>query len=678
MIRIPLNQQWQQPNTSDLFGTGIFSSKNINLDELGYLKLAPRTVSIASEEDAANLGLPLSIGRIDAGAFLAVTDDEPFEIDLSETSISVAEDTDSDNPSFTADSSGRFWQNRWHTTTTDGLIYKAGSSWTDASVSLTSGVAHPTEVFRNRNTFCIGNGNEVVQVDTSYSASGPAQLELPSDFEVIGLAYSGLQLGIVTRLSDDLEGQNQDAYFFTWDGASAEAGPGVPIGSDAGVAVVAYKGTFVVLTRKGQLLLWNGGGFDELASFPIYFSKTTWGDFLNRVANGDILQVDGDQILVNVSFDLDQYGKRKEGYAPFNPGGVWCFDPKAAGVYHRYAPSASAMSQIEVDDSDVNAGTDVLTVSGGTLPPTGSVMRYVFANTSDPIGGLSEGEDYYLIKLTSSTFKLATSRANALAGTAIDITDAGGTVHYFAAIDVLDYGAIYTKNTGGVALMGEQEAIYDHVIFGAEISDYDSTSSYNHLQLSVPDLENRGYVITPWIVSSGTEDQAQGATVHFRPLRDDDQIIVKAKTRRIAGLPVHTVQQGQTCSWQSSTAFTTTADLSDAKTAFDAGVEIECEIIAGAGAGVLAKVSALTEASGTYTVTLAEEIIGAASGRYCQAQLDNFTHLKTLTASSLENDECHASVPLGAPASEVMWKVEMRGVGTTIRSLDVQTVLRKP
>lgn len=678
MIRIPLNRQWQQSNSSDLFGTGIFSSKNICLDEAGYLKLAPRTVSIASEEDVAHLGLPLSIGRIDAGAFLAVTDDEPFEIDLSDTSISVSEDTDTGNPALSPDSSGRFWQNRWHATTDDGLVYKSGSDWTDTSISLTSGVAHPTEVFRNRNTLCIGNGNEVMQVDTSYSDADIDQLVLPADYEVIGLAYSGLQLGIVTRLSDDIEGQNQDAYFFTWDGSSAEAGPGVPIGSDAGVAIVPYKGSFVLLTRKGQLLLWNGGGFDELASFPIYFSKTTWGDFLNRVANGDILQVDGDQILANVSFDLDQFGKRQEAYASFSHSGVWCLDLKAGGLYQRYSPSVSTMNQVRVNDSGIDTSTNVFTAFSGTLPETGAVMRYVFANAGDEIGGLTKREDYYLIKLTSSTFKLATTRANALAGTAIDITDVGGTVHYFAAIDVLDYGAIYTKNTGGVALMGEQEAIYDHVVFGAEIFDYDSTSSYNHLQLSVPDLENRGYVLTPWIVSSGTEDQAQGARVHFRPLRDDDQIIVKAKTRRIAGLPVHTVQKSQTCSWQSSTAFTTTADLSDAKAAFDAGVEIECEIIAGAGAGMLAKVSALTEASGTYTVTLAEEIIGAASGRYCQAQLDNFTHLKTLTASSLENDECHASVPLGAPASEVMWKVEMRGVGTTIRSLDVQTVLRKP
>lgn len=677
MIRIPLNQQWQQPNNSDLFGTGIFASKNIVLDEAGYLTLSSRTVSIASEEDLSNLGLPLSLGRVDAGAFHVVTTDEPFEVDLSATSISTAEDTDTDNPTLTQNSSGRFWQNRWYVTDDNGLFYKSGSSWTDASVSLTSGVAHPTEVFRNRNTFCIGNGNEVVQIDTSHSDTDLDQLQLPSDFEVIGLAYSGSQLGILTRLSDDIEGQSQDAYFFVWDGGSAEASAGVPIGSDAGVSIHPYKGSFVVLTRKGQKLFWNGGGFDELASFPIYYKRVNWGDFLNRVANGDTMAVDGDLILSNVAFDVDQYGKRQEGYVPYCPSGVWCFDPKAGGLYHRHAPSVSTMSRVQVNDSGVSTSDNVLTAASGTLPDTGAVMRYMFANSSSEIGGLSEGEDYYLIKLTSTTFKLALTHADALAGTAIDITDAGGTVHYFAAIDVLDYGAIYTKNTGGIALMGEQEVIYDHLIFGAEILDYDSISSYNHLQVTVPDLENRGYILLPWIVSQGAKDRTHKATVHFLPLQDDDAIIVKAKTKRLPGLPVHTVQRAQSCAWQSSTSFTTTADLSDAKTAFDNEVELECEIIAGAGSGVLAKVSNITLTSGTYTVTLAEEIIGAASGRYCQAQFDNFTYLKTITASSPENDDGFADAPLGVPASAVMWKVEVRGVRTTIRNVDTYPVPNK-
>ena len=44
-------------------------------------------------------------------------------------------------------------------------------------------------------------------------------------------------------------------------------------------------------------------------------------------------------------------------------------------------------------------------------------------------GGLSLATDYYVIKVTDSTCKLATSYANAIAGTAINITDAGTGTH---------------------------------------------------------------------------------------------------------------------------------------------------------------------------------------------------------------------------------------------------------
>ncbi len=78
-----------------------------------------------------------------------------------------------------------------------------------------------------------------------------------------------------------------------------------------------------------------------------------------------------------------------------------------------------------------DASTDVITYTSTTSLPsnllTGTRVR-VSSSTTLP-AGLAAATDYYLIKVTDSTSKLATSYANAIAGTAIDITDAGTGTH---------------------------------------------------------------------------------------------------------------------------------------------------------------------------------------------------------------------------------------------------------
>lgn len=74
------------------------------------------------------------------------------------------------------------------------------------------------------------------------------------------------------------------------------------------------------------------------------------------------------------------------------------------------------------------AGTDVCTATGDTiLTDTGAEV--VFTTTGTLPAGLSLLTTYYLIYQSASTFKVATSLANAFAGTAIDITDTGSGTH---------------------------------------------------------------------------------------------------------------------------------------------------------------------------------------------------------------------------------------------------------
>lgn len=83
------------------------------------------------------------------------------------------------------------------------------------------------------------------------------------------------------------------------------------------------------------------------------------------------------------------------------------------------------------DTFTADAGTDIITMTSTANIPsnilTGTRVRLTTTTTLP--AGLATATDYYVIKVTDSTFKLATSYANAIAGTAINITDAGTGTH---------------------------------------------------------------------------------------------------------------------------------------------------------------------------------------------------------------------------------------------------------
>lgn len=83
------------------------------------------------------------------------------------------------------------------------------------------------------------------------------------------------------------------------------------------------------------------------------------------------------------------------------------------------------------DTFTADAGTDVCTwTSTANIPSnilTGTRVRLTTTTTLP--AGLATATDYYVIKVSDTTFSLATSYANAVAGTAINITDAGTGTH---------------------------------------------------------------------------------------------------------------------------------------------------------------------------------------------------------------------------------------------------------
>lgn len=660
---------------SDLMGN-ISYTKNINLDEQGYVKLSQRTVQLQSEKIDANMELPLALGRTFGAStidFVMVSSEDAFNISISNSAITVTEDTSTGNPVYTLDSHGKFFHNLWVVTDDNDFFSKDLSTgdYTDGG-NLTTGVAHPIEVFRNKNLICFGNGNTVV----AYSESGGSftlvsTLTLPVDYEVIGLAYSNYTMGVITQLSSVIEGQNQDAFFFAWDGATTEAKQGIGIGSDRALGIYPYKGSFVVLTRAGQLRYFTGGGWQELAQLPFYFRDVTFGTSYNRDMYGDIMQVEGDIIYINYNGLVASHGEKYQQYLENNPGGVMVYDPEV-GLYHRYSHSVSPVSMLTVTGANVNTSTDIMTKTAGTIPSTGSPIKYT-SDKSQQIGGLKTPKIYYCIKHTSSTFSLAETKELALSGVKIDLTSTGATNNYFLALEVYDYGTTLANNVGAMAMIGTDNGICNSLIFGSQLSDFDSASRYNSLNLVVSGFDNRGYFVTSKGTTDNVSDTNQEVLVKYKPLKETDKIILKYKGKELVGLPVSTPQARTSgvnqCSWLGTDLFTTTADLEDAKTAIDAGVELECEVIAGAGAGTMTKISTITYESGTYSVQLAEDVDGASSGRYCDIIIDNWTVVGQITSDDTDG---YKEIPIGESSKFYKLKVELRGSDVTIE--DIQPV----
>jgi len=93
---------------------------------------------------------------------------------------------------------------------------------------------------------------------------------------------------------------------------------------------------------------------------------------------------------------------------------------ETAGVLLEYTVAASTAKTFA--DADVNTTTDRITITSHGYY-TG---RKVAATSSGTLPGGLSATNYYVIKVDANTIKLASSMANAVAGTAVDITSAAG------------------------------------------------------------------------------------------------------------------------------------------------------------------------------------------------------------------------------------------------------------
>lgn len=85
-----------------------------------------------------------------------------------------------------------------------------------------------------------------------------------------------------------------------------------------------------------------------------------------------------------------------------------------------------ALANLDFVDGDVNTGTDVITETAHGMTTGNGPFRLSTTGVLPTGTGIAVDTNVWIIAPTADTYKLATSKANALAGTAIDITAASG------------------------------------------------------------------------------------------------------------------------------------------------------------------------------------------------------------------------------------------------------------
>lgn len=651
IIPNPESRKHSQTNRNDVSGT-IVSSKNINLDEEAYIKLSPGSFAVMTTDDDADFDTADAINIGDGKVF--INSDEVFSGDISFNALSnLSSDTNSPSPG-PEDDNIFFNDTQVVSDGTTVRYLSASSTWTNIT-GLTIADSHPTclAVFDGQNGLMIGHGNRVDLVDTSWALD--QTLILPNEYKVSSMTSNGSVAYIGTR--HDASGE---AKMFIWDGAGASASQSYGIETFEIAALRPANSSVIAFSSDGRLLRFNGGGFDELATLPVYITEEIYGDETNdysKVTNRGMV-VDGNQVFVFAPSVLETAQR----YLVNMSGGIWCFDPNV-GYYHRYSPSLSPSTDETITTGNVDIATNEFTVA--TAPKTGTPVFYDGAS-GDLIAELREVTPYFAIKVDATTIKLAASEADALAGTAIDISTTGNNAQDFIYIETFDYGQQFLDNRASVAVIGNSMRNSNYagrVICTAEARDEvlgqkTTLSTYNQ------NLPNRGYVVLPRLYSSDKDDKFQAINIKHGDLSTHDSIVVKYRTSTPHQYPIDVRNDisgnlGDVAgTWTSTTTFTTTHDISQAQ------VGDEVELIAGAGSGFMAHIQSISVDAGTYTVTLDEAYIFATTNDKFMFVIDNWRKLGTITADSL-ND----SLRIDSVGQYLQIKIELRGIETKI--LDV-------
>lgn len=636
-------------------------TKNIDLSEKGYIKLSAPMCKIFSSEAAeggdVDFQVPIDIFAWDNGVYKVITDDQAFNFTLS--GISLSEDTgftDWSDTSRVIEWVGGLW----HINGASDVQSYTGTTGTTTYAQVINKALDFIELFTNKNTLVGAIANVLWQYNTSYANT--TNLTVPANFVITGNAYSNNFMGVITRTT---KGQG-NAYFFTWDGATTSANSGFPINDPYILAIRAYKSSWILVTSSGQLLYFNGGGFQEIGYLPTFKFEENLISLEpgTEIQFGNLIDVDGDIIYVNCA-SAPEFSSNMKPYRPGFSGGMYCYDQQV-GFYHR-----SALSYSRYIKENVSVSSDVITSSATHFLKTGDE---VWLEADDL--GLTGSRVYFAIVQTSTTFRLADTYADALANIPVSITN--GTLNGLSWVKRTDFGieTVPLRNLGFVKKVKNYDGFNDSGVTPTFLGGYVKPNNVasdrvSVLNAAVPVMSNRGYFITSKFQTSNLEDVWQSVAVKYQKLSPQSSIIVKAKTKDQEAIVVGDASlfaagtyTGSLVTWDANgTHFETSFDISEAE------VGDEVHVFDGAGAGQSAHITAITLVGSIYHVDIDEELRGITSNAKSCVSIDKWKKIGVIESD--ENNQKEFALGDFSPTLEV--KVELRGVGVRVNEIVIMS-----
>jgi hypothetical protein len=672
MISLPGSKRtWAVSQASDLFGN-IAATKNIDFDRAGYLALAKQAMVLYSQGDNSSFTAPIAFAADNSNLYV-ITSSGIFKVSLSSDNPVTSQIVVGGTPNVGFYSDVEFFQAVLHVTDTSSMSsYNPGGGgvWTSRVTGLSSSYPHPMCRHGGRQTLVVADGNVLRQYDTSYTRDTVNELTIPAEYVIEWIPYRQNYLYIGTR---NIAGGN--AALFVWAGAGVGNDGQYDVQADWIYSGCIYQSYIAAVTSAGQLLAFNGSGFNELANFPIYYTDLPWTssaattNLIGNVASRG-MAASGDDLLicVNGAPNLGQ-GEPQGKYLLEMPSGLWKFDP-AVGLYHK--AGANYKTHQTLQPTEIDSNRLVLPSAHNAL--TGDA---VYCASQNGITGVTGGQTYYAIVETGATtaLQLALSRADAFNGRSISISGTPNSLDLFAFATYDSMGGGQITNAGPVFVPGKlrpNSFFSSEVIFGANAIDNTGTSHGALCGLGLG--RNRGYFLTPKIPSANVLDTWQRIVNKFAQLQlGSQEIILKYRSTERFGTPNQPVFSGS-LTFTSSTTFTVDTTIKDFKSA-EVGDEVE--FITGAASGYLAHITAIDKTTSTYIVTI-DETLPVTNGDKTDCIANNWTKGPIITDTSKNNGRGFDESSITANAKWVQFKVELRGAGVILEDMTVINAPNQP
>jgi hypothetical protein len=229
---------------------------------------------------------------------------------------------------------------------------------------------------------------------------------------------------------------------------------------------------------------------------------------------------------------------------------------------------------------------------------------------------------------------------------------------------IADIGALFnakstsdSSDLNGDILMGVQ-----YFLNGDDATDGGTTSDRLY-GIFINDTQNLigkvGYFVTTKIDSQNvTEVWQRCYAIYKNLLNESDRIVIKYRVKEVDPIEVRV-------SWTSETVLTSTEDLSTIQ------IGDEVEITQGTGGGQIEHITAISEESGTYTVTLENAVTGATGDS--RARFQKWKKIKTITNHATNFDFAEIG-GAGAPWIQLKCVMYFTGVG----ELNYLQLIHKP